>query len=240
MILAQKEAKIRLQWSLTSAAARHCLALGYHREEHIAQMAPIEGERVRRLFWHVYSSDKHLSSRLGRTAIIQDHDLDVKECAISPDPGRAPWDSASLAFVELSRIQAFIYDSLYSVSAKKIDETERRDRVSRLSKRLQDWHDVWTGVDASRAYHKKIFECTFGPVEMVYYSILTLVYRGSTMSNSTEDISHACFGAAHRGLQAHLRLYSESDFADPLSMSYYAVWYALNLAPSPKYPSSIH
>lgn len=157
--------------------------------------------------------------------------MDVKECEISADAGRAPWDMASRAFVELSRIQALIYDSLYSVSAKKTERPEREARVSRLAARLHGWHDGWIGIDATRAYHKDIFECTFRPVEMVYYSILTLVHRGSTMSNSINNIPQACFEAAHHGLQAHLALYSHPESSDPLAFSYYAVWYAQPIAP---------
>ncbi|KAF5009962.1 hypothetical protein FDECE_3869 [Fusarium decemcellulare] len=134
---AQNEAKLPLQWTMTSVAARHCLALGYHREDRLAQLSPLKAERARRLFWSVYTSDKNVSSQLGRTSVIQDYDLDTRMWPVSKEASRAPWDQASVAFVEFSRIQGHIYEALYSVSANSLDSAGRAHIVSKLADSLK-------------------------------------------------------------------------------------------------------
>jgi hypothetical protein len=95
---------LSLQWSLTTAAAGHCLTLGYHREKRLLQLPSPKAERARRTFWHIYMADKNLSQRLGRASTIQDWDVDAKPCAISSDPRQAPWDLAFKSFIEMGRI----------------------------------------------------------------------------------------------------------------------------------------
>ncbi|KAM5350734.1 hypothetical protein ACJ41O_007239 [Fusarium nematophilum] len=224
MSYAQSEARLPLQWTATSIAARHCLALGYHREERLAQIPPLKAERARRLFWHIYTSDKNLSSRLGRASVIQDYDLDTKLCSISREPGRAAWDQAAMAFVELSRIQGHIYEALYSASAANLDASKRSHIVSSLSERLIQWHNGWRQIDTSYAHHRLRFENTFGPVDIVYHSVLTLLHRGATSFKSMLDISPACLEAAYRCLNAHLAYSSAFELPVPYVLPGYAIW----------------
>ncbi|KAJ3545847.1 hypothetical protein NM208_g2307 [Fusarium decemcellulare] len=221
---AQNEAKLPLQWTLTSVAARHCLALSYHREDRLAQLPPRKAERARRLFWRVYISDKIVSSQLGRTSVIQDYDLDTQLCPVSKEASRAPWDQASVAFVEYSRIQGHIYEALYSVSANNLDSAGRTHIVSKLAERLDKWHDSWTRIDHSQAHHREIFENTFGPVEIVYYSVLTLLHRGATSSKSMVNISPACLQAAYQCLNAHLAYSSSLKIPPAYILPGYAIW----------------
>lgn len=220
---AQSEAKLPLQWTLTSVAARHCLALGYHREERLSQLPSLKAERARSLFWHIYTSDKNLSSRLGRASVIQDYDLDTKSCSVSNDPGRAPWDQASVLFAELSRTQGTIYEALYSASAANLDSAQGNHIASSLADKLSKWHDEWREIDKSGAYQREHFEHVFGPVDIVYYSVLTLLHRGATSSKSILNTSPACLQAAYSCLNAHLA-YSSSLQLPPPYIPGYAIW----------------
>ncbi|KAH6884507.1 hypothetical protein B0T10DRAFT_579212 [Thelonectria olida] len=224
MVNAQRKAKLPLQWSLTSTAAKHCLTLGYHREDRLASLPPLEGDRIRWLFWHVYISDKDLSSRLGRTSTIQDFDVDTRHGTISNDPGRMPWDRAVNSFIELSRLQGQIYESLYSVAAAKREQTERTSIASHLESQLTHWYDDWTGLRSNRAYAKERFDMVFGPARIIYFSILTLLHRGTTMPMSTHDISPACFNAAQQGLKAHMEYYPRLASSGPQALTSYAGW----------------
>lgn len=207
MAHAQDKSKLNLEWAVTSTAARHCLCLGYHREERLAQLPAAEAETARHLFWYVYLFDKNFSCRLGRASIIQDYDVDASLCAVSTDPGRAPWDLAFNAFIELSRIHGQIFESLYAAATRTLDASERRQRSSNLAAQLTQWYDDWKRIDISQAYDKQSFESDLSPVPVDFYSILTLCYRGANLSSSAHDIDPACYEAAHRGLVAHLSHY---------------------------------
>lgn len=221
-------AALPLQWSLTTAAAGHCLTLGYHREKKLQQLSEPEAERARRLFWHVYISDKNLSQRLGRVFTIQDWDVDAKPCPISSDPRQAPWDLALKSFTDLARIQGRIYEKVYSPAAKARVATDRLVDISVLESELYQWHSEWIRIDSSIAYGKDLYDITFAPANIVYHSILTLIHRGTTLSDSACDISPACFEAARRGLQAHLTYYPLLNASGHEALCAYAIWSAIS------------
>lgn len=216
--------KLALQWNLISAAAKHCLALGYHRNDTLAQLPFPKAESRRRLFWHVYMSDSSLCLSLGRAPIIQDYDVDVQPVTVSEDPKRAPWDKSFQAFVQFSTIQGRIYRKLYSPMARCTSLADRQAIVARLAAQLTQWYADWQKVDYSGAYHSQIFRTTFAAVDVTYYSVLTLLYRGATASDAIVDISPDCFQAAKQGLEAHLEFYPEAVSRGKDAVSTYAIW----------------
>lgn len=220
MIHAHNEAELSLQWTLTSAAARHCIALGYHREEGLAHFPTQEAETIRRIFWQIYICDKNLSLRLGKASTIQDFDTDIRQVPISEDPKRAPWDLAFVACTNLAHLQGCLYEGIYSSAARKHTQEERCGVVSVLSAKLAHWYDEWLHINSSDAFDKTLLERTFEPMHIVYYSVLTLLYRGETMSNSASEISSRCFEAARQGLQAHLAYYPKIVSSGSLVSSY--------------------
>ncbi|KAM5378116.1 hypothetical protein ACJZ2D_004574 [Fusarium nematophilum] len=221
---AQTHGDLALQWRLSSTAARHCLALGYHREHVVASMPPGEANRVRRLFWHIYFSDKSLVLSLGRASTIQDVDVDIEPYQISDDPGRKPWDSSLFLFIDFAKMQTQIYETLYSPASRRHSRAEREIIVDALSKRLADWHQSWHDLDRSQAYQRSIFDCTFGPAEVTYYSTLTLLYRAVDLSGFSNNISEPCFEAAKKGLQGHVAVHAQYASSGPEAMALYAVW----------------
>ncbi|GKT63391.1 C6 transcription factor [Colletotrichum tofieldiae] len=213
-----------LQWSVMSAAARHVLALGYHRKAKLAALPLQEARRARRLFWHVYFADHGLTLTQGKAPIIQDMDVDAESYEISQRPERRPWDTVFSAFIELGRIQSKIYEGLYSPAASRSSEQERQVGADHLSKRLSQWYESWRNVDYTHAYRQELFEFTFDSFDVVYYSILTLTHRGASSSNSASGISKECFDAARKGLTAHATAYLRSVSGGCASLFSYAVW----------------
>lgn len=223
MIHAQNEAELSLQWTLTSAAARHWIALGYHREAGLEQFSTQEAETVRRIFWQIYICDKNLSLRLGKASTIQDFDTDIRQVPISEDPKRAPWDLAFVACINLAHLQGCLYEGLYSAAARKHTNEERHEVVSVLAAKLAQWYDDWLNINSSAAFDKSLLAQTFEPMHIVYYSVLTLLYRGETMSNSASEISPRCFEAARQELQAHLAYYPKI-VSSGSQVSSYLLW----------------
>jgi hypothetical protein len=213
-----------LQWSLTTAAAGHCLTLGYHREKRLLQLPSPKAERARRTFWHIYMADKNLSQRLGRASTIHDWDVDAEPCAISSDPRQAPWDLTFKSFIEMSRIQGQIYEKLYSPLAKARGIRERLVEANKLDSELCRWYSEWAQIDSSAAYGKDRLDMTFSPVDIVYHSLLTLIHWNTSSSGSARDISEACYEAAHRMLRAHLTHYPGLTASGHKASAIYAIW----------------
>ncbi|KAH7148222.1 fungal-specific transcription factor domain-containing protein [Dactylonectria macrodidyma] len=238
LIQAQMEGNLALHATLTSVAARHCLALGYHREERMMNLSSVEAQRARRLFWRIFIFDKNLSLRLGRAPIIQDYDVDVKQWIPSQDPGDSPWDQVFAAFVEFSRISAQIYQKLYSPSSNRLEASKRQALVDDLSATLSRWHEGWQQIDASKAYCREIFTTILEPAEVTYYSVLTILYRGMNLSNSVQDIVPACFEAAQQGLRAFLKLWPHNKSVP--ATHHYGIWIFLYSSFTPFIVAFLH
>ncbi|KAJ3537138.1 hypothetical protein NM208_g6436 [Fusarium decemcellulare] len=221
---AQTEGDLALQWRHSSTAARHCLVLGYNREHVLVSMPPEEADRVRRLFWRVYFSDKSTVLSLGRASTIQDVDVDAEPFAISSDPGREPWDATLFMFIDYVKIQAQIYEDLYSPASRRRNTGDKQAIVDNLSERLADWHQSWSQLDSSRAHGKRVFDSMFGPADVSYYSTLTLLHHALNPSASTNIISESCFEAAKKGLRSYMSVYAQYSLLEPESLAFFAVW----------------
>lgn len=221
---AQQDEDSPLQWSVVSAAARHVLALGYNRKARLDAMPPHESPRARRLFWHIYFVDRGFTLSQGKAPIIQDMDVDVDPLEISQRPHRRPWDMVFSAFIELSRIQLRIYEKLYSPSASRASDEERRAVVGCLSSMLSQWYVVWRNIDYAHACRQDLFEFSLAAIDVVYYSILTLTHRGASSSNSASDITPQCFEAARKELIAHTTAYPRFSSGGYASSFSYSIW----------------
>ncbi|OAR01878.1 hypothetical protein LLEC1_05826, partial [Akanthomyces lecanii] len=212
--------------AVVSAAARHCLQLGYHRNDK-GQLPPEESHKRRLLFWHVYISELGLTLRLGRAAVIQEFDVDVPQLNISSDPRQAVWDESLRSFTRFSCIQSRIYCKIYSpgaISTLAAKPAKRPARVAKFAAELNEWYMEWNQINSADAYYPMVHQHTFMAVEVIYYSVLTLLHRGSTDSNSPSEISPECFAAARRGLETHLRIFPAVLAQGPGTVSYYGVW----------------
>ncbi|KAH0593792.1 hypothetical protein MHUMG1_08543 [Metarhizium humberi] len=215
---------LEAQWHLTSAAARHCLTLGYHRESTMQHLPPEEAKSCRRLFWHVYLSSQSMVLSLGKAPLIHEYDVDLQLPATDDDPSLAPWNMALNLFTKFFTLQANVYKNLYSPFAANLPPESRLASVEELSTTLREWYRTWNALDYSRAQHSKVFHVLFLPTKVAYYSLLALIYRASTTSSSIEDVSEECFTAAREGLEAHLSLYPPMSAMGAGALQLYAVW----------------
>lgn len=94
-----------------------------------------------------------------------------------------------------------------------------------LEARLAKWYDEWLQIDSTEAYYSHVYRAIFMPVDVVYYSTLTLLHRGSTCSNMPVHVSNECFTAARQALTAHLRIFPKVAVGGAEAVSYYGVWY---------------
>lgn len=146
MLKAQDEGKPLLTWTFVSAGARQVVSLGYHRESSLKNDPFEVAEEKRQVFWNIYAVDKNLSLNMGYSSTLQDFDIDVQYFTLSSDPGIRVWDRATLAMVEISRLQGQIYDRLYSHQALTASPEAKFLAINNLSPQLEKWHRDWSQV----------------------------------------------------------------------------------------------
>ncbi|KAL4807613.1 hypothetical protein BDV18DRAFT_151590 [Aspergillus unguis] len=223
VIKAQDEANIMLSSTLISVAARHCLMLGYHR---LRAQSP-EDPNIRRLFWTVYYIDKNMSLLLGRASCIQDYDIDVPYPSCTTDPSKRAWDECFLIFLTLGRIQGQIYDRVYSVAALKLSPETRAQNIAELAQELHTWRQRMDQIDWSHIPDPGLIEVSKPTWDIMYYSLLTALLRGSSTASTTPEISAECFAAARSALESHLRAFPIYQDASIVTAKDYANWVIL-------------
>ncbi|KAK5999118.1 hypothetical protein PT974_01507 [Cladobotryum mycophilum] len=117
---------------LITMAAWLCQAGHYHRKDSLKKDSPAISRVKRLLFWHVYTLDKGLGLRLGRSSNIPECDIDIpREFEID---GFDPLASAFTSmWTQLSSLQSRIYDQLYSPTALASPQAELAQRAQVLA-----------------------------------------------------------------------------------------------------------
>jgi hypothetical protein len=141
-----EESKTQLAWTLMATAAKHLISLGYHRKSAYNRMSSQEAEANRRLFWRIFAHDRVMSLNLGRNTIIRDEENDIELLNLPADPRIRPWDEIYLQFLTFSRIQGYIYEELYSLSAAQRSLEERQSSCAKLDFMLREWRATATTV----------------------------------------------------------------------------------------------
>lgn len=89
------------------------------------------------LFWTIYSLDKALSLRLGRSSSIQDYDITVSsDINLGPSVSEL-WGSVYKLWIRLARIQGRVYELLYSPAALAQPESDRVMYARQLASDMQ-------------------------------------------------------------------------------------------------------
>ncbi|KAK5088597.1 hypothetical protein LTR05_002817 [Lithohypha guttulata] len=228
MLKAQEEGKPLLAWTFASTGCRQVLNLGYHRKASLRNDPVGLAEDKRQVFWTFYMVDKNLSLNMGYSSTLQDNDIDAEYFCCSSDPGIAPWDKAALAMVEISRLQGLIYEKLYSRQALETSPEVKAQVINELSPQLQRWYEQWIKVDSSSSYLPTFFFIIYGAFDVVYYSVVTTMHRAATPSNTSVEITSACYEAAKKSLQAHLHFFpSFKSYGDAEILGSYVAWILL-------------
>lgn len=123
--------KPTLSWNLVSAASQHARALGFHTRSVGMESSSNVPNHKGVLFWAIYSLDKFLCLRLGRSSSLQDSDITV------PLPrGSRPSESAMDYFghtIRLASLAGRIYEQLYCTNALSLPAETRQARVGKLA-----------------------------------------------------------------------------------------------------------
>ncbi|KAJ0418976.1 hypothetical protein BJY00DRAFT_172326 [Aspergillus carlsbadensis] len=227
VVKAQDEANALLLTTVIGAAARHCIVLGYHRAATYRDQKPDMAHNINRIFWSVYLVDKNMSLLLGRAPCIQDYDVDAPHPACSEDITVRPWDECLVLWVTLGRLQGQVYDRVYSAAALKFPQEVRNQNIQILAEELHQWRCSLGEIDWSHVTFPELVEVSRPIWDIMYYSLLASLLRGSSTSTTSPEITSQCFQAARSALQNHLRsfpMYCESNI---VTVRDYANWVIL-------------
>ncbi|KKA22872.1 C6 transcription factor [Rasamsonia emersonii CBS 393.64] len=196
-----------LCWALTSTAARLCQTLGYHRSVASPDDRKLDIQLKKRMFWYTYILDKSLSLRLGHSSTLQDFDITLDLPELSPDTRLSMWEVMYQHWIRIGRFQGRIYEELYSPQALSGSSAEMTRRAKSIISDMQMWYREILQIDPSRAYNPAYYEAAITSCEIMYYSLLTLVYRtippGPT--DSSTIFNNECIETARLALKAHQR-----------------------------------
>ncbi|EAQ88657.1 hypothetical protein CHGG_05276 [Chaetomium globosum CBS 148.51] len=172
-------AKPSLAWILSSKASDLCQSLGYHRSATFIHESPENAQSKQFLFWGVYTIDKGLALRLGRSSTIQDYDVTVPHPGEDgvPVAGDFPLASFFGLWVIGSRIQGQIYELLYCPDAIAQSDAIRKSRVQSLLDQLGDLDELTRGVAAK---WDQFSRATAGEDTTDFFVLSDLVLRLST------------------------------------------------------------
>ncbi|CAK1362563.1 hypothetical protein CB0940_05225 [Cercospora beticola] len=206
-IKAREHSNVKRAWSYASCAARHLLNMGLHRRSTLAGLSSAQRRERLILFWNIYGLEKSLALTLGHTATLRDDDIDADPVPVNQDPRYRDWDEVPNLGARLGRVEGQIFDRLYTASALNKKSEERIQIVHELSQALEECLFSFR-ARSDECIFPDIYDFAFGDTNHVaYYSLLTTLHRGTyATSTSPGIITHACYDAARKCLQAHLAI----------------------------------
>jgi hypothetical protein len=151
VIIFQSTSDIRPAVFLVSTALRLCQVLGIHRSDSdfYGNTTPRGALQLRRVFWIAYILDRDIAMRIRQAPIQQDTDINIELPPKKPDQDAAGFVSTSgmhqhgfnvfRAHVELSQIQGYVYDALFSVRSQQLSPSDRAARCQAIRLLLKDW-----------------------------------------------------------------------------------------------------
>jgi hypothetical protein len=151
VIIFQGTSDIKPAGFLISTALRLCQLLGIHRSDSdsYGNTTPREALQLRRVFWIAYILDRDVAMRIRQAPIQQDTDISIELPPKKPDEDAAGFVSTPemyqhgfnvfRAHVELSQIQGYIYDALFSVRSQQVSPGERAVSCQTIRLLLRDW-----------------------------------------------------------------------------------------------------
>ncbi|KAK3296563.1 uncharacterized protein B0H64DRAFT_374636 [Chaetomium fimeti] len=205
-------AKPSLAWILSSKASELCQSLGYHRSATFTNESPEEVQSKQFLFWGVYTIDKSLALRLGRSSTIQDYDVTVPDPGADASPGASEYPIACFfgLWVIASRIHGQIYELLYCPDAIAQPDPIRKSRAQLL---LDQLGELDASTRDTAAKWDQFSRATAGEDTTDFFLLSDLVLRLSTRTlihravpnppGSPTTFTEPCIQTARETLRCH-------------------------------------
>jgi hypothetical protein len=187
VIIFQGTSDIRPAVFPISTALGLCQVLGIHRSDSdfYGNTTPREALQLRRVFWIAYILDRDIAMRIRQAPIQQDTDINIELPPKKPDEDAAGFVSTPemyqhgfnvfRAHVELSQIQGYVYDALFSVRPQQLSPGERAASFQAIRLLLKDWKGRIPGTLSAEALSQTQTYLPFIPrfLCMLYGTVVT-------------------------------------------------------------------
>ncbi|KAJ5155562.1 hypothetical protein N7492_008365 [Penicillium capsulatum] len=220
--------KPALAWNLVTTASQHARALGYHTRavgtEHSTNALNHKGIT----FWAIYTMEKFLCLRLGRSSSLQDNDITV------PLPKTTQSDTpATDSFnhtIRLACLAGRVYEQLYCTNALSLPIETRQARVGKLSRELHGiiqaaraTNDAWLRNATIKADRETAIFCSMSD-DVLRLSMLTLIHRAMPRNDLKASFSQECITSARYALERHEVLVRDLGLKDSVLLATYINW----------------
>ncbi|KAF2495469.1 hypothetical protein BU16DRAFT_461129 [Lophium mytilinum] len=216
-------------WTLTAHAASLSQSLGCHRISSMNNDPEDVKEMKMFLFWSIYTIDKSLSLRLGRSSTIRDDEISVPQ----PSPGGsspAIWQEMVCYWCKFARVQGQVYDQLYSPAAFAASDEERIERAKVLVIKIGEVNKSNQSKltkDPIPEDARNIFSYAD---QVTMYSTLTLIYRAipPRFNDISNTFSTECIESARAAIRQHLECADQYKNKHPEYWAGYIGWAVMN------------
>jgi hypothetical protein len=242
-----------------------CISAGYHRATSSTNDTPLLQKQKSWIFWSLYSAEKGLSLRLGRSSSVSDYDITLPLPALEKDECR-PYYSCTIRWIKLSSIQGRVYKMLYSPAALSQPPASRAAWAQSLVAETRSLYSGEIGDNVSVSLPKyppkplqrltttenqsatnsswrttggHQMELVFFSEEVLYLSILTLILKALPPDDgSSTHFAAECIATARRGLESHNQFTAAIGLDKGHYIDVYVNWYAA-LIPFPSNQSTL-
>ncbi|KAH7378411.1 fungal-specific transcription factor domain-containing protein [Phaeosphaeria sp. MPI-PUGE-AT-0046c] len=187
VIVFQATSDVKPAVFLMSTAIRLSQVLGIHRSDsyiyrNASRRDALQYERV---FWITYILDRNIALRIRQAPIQQDRDISIELPPVEPDEDDAGFVSTPethqngfnvfRAHVELSQIQGYVYDALFSIRASRLSPGELAVSSQGIRLLLKDWKNRLPATLGAQPLSRteNVLPCVTSMLCMLYGTVIT-------------------------------------------------------------------
>ncbi|CAG9956941.1 unnamed protein product [Clonostachys rosea f. rosea IK726] len=197
--------KISMAWMFICTAVHSAQTLGYHSAVPLQPESNEKKSQTTWLFWAIYSTERLLALRIGRSSNVRDQDITIPPVQASNSCDtylRAVFPT----WIKIAQIQGSLYDDLYSPGSLSKSEHSRVSRAYELAAEIKKIMDIETevqrrfieawGQNQPRGPNSLIWKID----RVINLSTLTLVYRSIKPNAPGRSISDECLEVARAAM----------------------------------------
>ncbi|KAJ4313470.1 hypothetical protein N0V84_009395 [Fusarium piperis] len=201
-------------WNFICAASNLSQTLGLHSSVMLDQETTESKSQKTRLFWCIYTTEKMLALRIGRSSTIRENDITVP--SMTPEVLNDPFFTHSFfsqafpVWIGMSTLQGRVYDEIYSPASLAQPASVRTTRARALAAETKRLMEVENDLQfkcedqVSRKLGSVMSQLCFRSERVTSLSMLTLIYRSIPPDKPGGSVfCDECIATARRAVREH-------------------------------------